>query len=112
VKVLIVPLATLALLGCASPDYGTRDLALVDAAKSDAREAVQQRLDPPGCRTTAHGEAARLADAGVSETAVAFVVGTERYAQLDDPTKDWTRQRAAGPSARCPASGRKHRYFA
>ncbi|HEX4157785.1 MAG TPA: hypothetical protein VHY79_04860 [Rhizomicrobium sp.] len=112
-KVLIVPLAALALFGCASPDYGTRDLALVDATKSGAREALQQRLGPANCRTKAHGDAARLADAGeVSVTAAAFVVGAERYAQLDDPTKDWTRQQAAGPSAQCPASGRKHRYFA
>jgi len=114
VKALIIPLAALALLGCAGTDDGTHDLALNGAAKSGTREALQQQLDLPNCRTNAHREATKLADADeISAAAAAFVEveGSARYAQLDDPTRDWTREQAIGPSGRCP-TGRKHRYFA
>ena len=113
VKALIISLATFALLGCAGTDYGTSDLALVAAAKPGAREALQQQLNSPGCPGNLHREPTKLAETtGVSAIAVEFVVPSDRYAQLDDPTKDWTREQQAGPGDRCPPKGRKHRNFA
>jgi hypothetical protein len=112
VKLFVVLLAVLALLGCASPDYGAHDLALGGTPKSGMREALQQRFDLPNCRAKARRDATKLADAGeISATAVAFEA-MKQYAQLDDPTKDWTRQQTTGSSLQCPPTGRKHRFFA
>jgi hypothetical protein len=112
-RVHLVLIATLTLFGCAGTDYGTRDLALVDAGKPGAREALQQQPNSPGCSENAHREPAKLADAtGASAIAVAFVAPSDQYAQLDDPTKDWTREQQAGPGDGCPPKGRKHRNFA
>jgi hypothetical protein len=115
VRVLIVSLAALALFGCASPDFETPGLAPAGPIKSGMREALQQQLDSPNCADRAHRDATRLASAaGISATDVAFVTvaGSARYAQLDDPTRDWTRDQAAGASTQCPPKGKKHRYFA
>jgi hypothetical protein len=112
VKAFMVLLAALALFGCVSPDYGAHDIALGWATKSGVREALQQQLDLPNCRAKPHREAAKLADAAEnSATPVAFEA-MKQYAQLDDPTKDWTRQQATGSSLQCPPTGRKHRFFA
>ena len=117
-KAQLVMMATLVLLGCASADNGAHDLALTGAVKPGAREALQQQLGSPNCRTNAHREATRLADTAVGPaTDVAFVVGlppdaAEKFAQLDDPTRDWTREQATGSNLRCPPAGRKHRNFA
>jgi hypothetical protein len=108
----LVLVATLALFGCASPDYGAHDLTLGGAARSGVREALQQQLDLPNCRTKAHRDATKLADAAeISAPAVAYEAA-KQYAQLDDPTKDWTRQQSTGSSLQCPPTGRKHRFFA
>jgi hypothetical protein len=113
VKAIILPLVAIGLLGCAGTDYGTRNLALVDAAKPGAREALQQQINSPGCSENVHREPTKLADtSGASAVAVAFVVPSDQFAQLDDPTKDWTREQQAGPGDRCPPKGRKHRNFA
>lgn len=114
-KALIVLLAALALFGCATPDLGTHDLALNGASKPGAREALQRQLDLPNCHRSARSEATRLADGtAFYETVVAFtVVGeTAQSAQLDDPTRDWTRDQTVAPTGHCPPTGRKHRYFA
>ena len=111
-RLLIVPLAALALSGCAGTNFEANDLALSGAPRSRAREALQQ-LDPASCHGNTHREATKLADAAqFSAMPVAFTVGADRYAQLDDPTRDWTREQATAPATQCPPAGRKHRYFA
>jgi hypothetical protein len=115
VKVLMVPLAALVLSGCTSPDYDTYDLALLNTPTPGAREALQQQPDAASCRSGTRHDTPKFADlTHISATAVAYVIepGSARYAQLDDPTKDWTREQATGPSGPCPPTGRKHRYFA
>ncbi len=118
VKAQIVLLTALALLGCTSPDSGIRDLALRGTADPGAREALQQQPDSPNCRAKAHRGPARLADAAdaLITTAAFDFAGPSgaawNYAQLDDPTKDWTREQATGSPSQCPPTGRKHRYFA
>jgi hypothetical protein len=112
VKVFVVLLAALTLPGCASPDFGLHDAAPGAVARPGAREALEQQLDSPNCRAKAQRETITLADAaGVPATTVAFEA-TKQYAQLDDPTRDWTREQATGSPAQCPPTGRKHRYFA
>jgi hypothetical protein len=112
VKAPILLLAVLVLFGCASTDSGPRNFAFSGPAKSGTREALQQQHDLSDCGTKSHREATKLADAdGASATAFVEVEGSARYAQLDDPTKDWTREQATGPAGQCP-TGRKHRYFA
>lgn len=117
-KALIVQLVALALLGCAASNYETPDLALVDAPKSGAREALQQQPDLPNCRAREPRETMKFADAAeVSATAATFPAfyaprAGQQYAQLDDPTKAWTGEQSAGSPTACPRSGRRHRYFA
>lgn len=111
-KAHLAMMATLALLGCASPDYGPHDLALTGAASPGAREALQQQLDTHNCRTNSNHEATKLAEAADGPAITVAFRAMERYAQLDDPTRDWTRDQATSPSTRCPPTGRKHRFFA
>lgn len=115
-KAQIVVAAALGILGCAN-HAGMGELAPGNAAGHDVYTSLHQP-NSPNCRPKAHRGGTRLADAGdFSGTAVAFFAAvstgeTGGYAQLDDPTRDWTREQAAGPSVQCVPTGRKHRYFA
>ena len=107
-KAQMVLVAAFALLGCAGSDYRAHDFAPDRGAAVGAREAAQLQ-ELPGCPAR-HRQSYKLADAD-GEHLLAFKAGA-RYAQLDDPTKDWTRERQTGQSSRCPPTGRQHRYFA
>ncbi|HTT82451.1 MAG TPA: hypothetical protein VMF67_03130 [Rhizomicrobium sp.] len=106
-KALMVLASALALLSCASPEYPLHDIAPDAGAMPGVREAAQQE-ELPGCPAKQR-KSYRLADEA-NDPFLSFQTGA-RYAQLDDPTKDWTRDRQSDQSGHCP-TGRKHRYFA
>ena len=107
-KALLVLAAALMLPGCVSSGHAPDVFARDAGAAAGAGEAARQQ-DPPGCPAGRHPsyQLAGDLDGGAS----AFKLH-ERYAQLDDPTRDWTRERQTGRTPQCPPAGRRHRYFA
>ncbi|HEY3638327.1 MAG TPA: hypothetical protein VGK90_09255 [Rhizomicrobium sp.] len=107
-KALLAAMAMLALAGCAAPEYGMQDLATASAARTGAREAARQQYSP-NCPGKSHQDSNRLAEFRDGDV---HMVSGGRYAQLDDPTRDWTREQAPASPFQCPPTGKKHRYFA